>query len=228
MNRMHHSRQLGFTMVELLIASTIVIIVLSMAGMFLAQQAKMQKSTQNRSELQDRLRVGMQLVTQDLALAGNSAVIALTGAKMDITWPGCFDGAAGCVLVSDSGDTLKVRYLSSQFASGSECRDVTYRLLGTGVFERSDVGCGASANYVTLADNMVDFTVTVHCSNGNDLDAFPSASCPSVSSYGRSTTIDLVGQSRSPGTGVVAPGCATGYLCYAMTQETLMPNMKDQ
>lgn len=222
------ARQLGFTMVELLIASTIMIVVLSIAGIFLTQQAKMQKSTQNRSELQDRVRVGMQLVTQDLALAGNSAVMGLNGAKLDITWPGCFDGASGCVQVSDAGATLKVRYLSSQFASGSECRDVTYRLLETGVFERSDVGCGNGATYVSLADNMVDFTATVHCSNGSDLTAFPSGSCPSVSSYGRSVTVDLMGQSRSPGSGDTAAGCATGYLCYAMTQETLMPNMKDQ
>src|SRR5690606_27005751 len=189
-----------------------------MAGIFLTQQSKLQRATQNRSELQDRVRVGMQLVTQDLALAGNSAVMALNGARMDITWPGCFDGASGCVKVSDSGTNLSVRYLSSQFGSGSECRDVTYRLLGTGVFERSDVGCGDTAAYVTLAEDMVEFNVTVHCSNGTDLDTFPSASCPAVSSYGRSTTVDLLGQSRSPGTGDTAPGCATGYLCYGMTQ----------
>jgi type II secretory pathway pseudopilin PulG len=223
-----NARQFGFTMVELLIASTIMIVVLAIAGVFLAQQSQLQKATQNRSELQDRVRVGMQLVTQDLALAGNSAVMGLNGAKLDITWPGCFDGAAGCVRVSDAGATLEVRYLSSQFASGSECRDITYRLLGTGVFERSDVGCGATATYVPLADNMVDFTTTVHCSNGTDLTAFPSGSCPPLSSYGRSVTVDLMGQSRSPGSGDTAAGCATGYVCYAMTQETLMPNMKDQ
>src|SRR5690606_30362083 len=126
------------------------------------------------------------LMTQDLALAGNSAIVDTTGARMDITWPGCFDGSAGCVEVADSGTSLKVRYLSSQFSSGSECRDVTYRLTEGSVFERSDVACGSGPDFVALAEGIVDFDVTVHCSNGLDLNEFPSTQCPPLSSYGRS------------------------------------------
>lgn len=217
----------GITVVELLIAASIMVIVLAIAGVFLAQQSKLQRSTQNRSELQDRVRVGMQLIAQDLALVGNSAVVANDGRRLDIVWPGCFDKADGCVEVSDSGETLKVRYLSSQFTSGNECRDVTYRLTGD-VLQRSDVACAASESYVDLANNIIDFEVTVHCSNGIDLIEFPSAQCPPLTSYGRSATVELVGQSRAPGGGMTAPGCATDYLCFAMAQETLMPNMKDQ
>lgn len=220
-------RQEGLTVVELLIAASIVVIVLAIAGVFLAQQAQLQRSTQNRSELQDRVRVGMQLIAQDLALVGNSAVVDNAGHRLDIVWPGCFDAAMGCVELSDAGTRLKVRYLSSQFTSGNECRDVTYRL-NSGVLQRSDVACAASESYVDLANNIIDFEVTVHCSNGNDLDEFPSAQCPPLSSYGRSATVALVGQSRAPGNGMTAPGCAADYLCFAMTQETLMPNMKDQ
>lgn len=218
----------GLTVVELLIAASIVVAVLAMAGVFLAQQTQMQRATQNRSELQDRVRVGMQLMSQDLALTGNSAVIALDGGRLDITWPGCFDGAAGCLEVADSGRSMKVRYLSSQFPSGDECRDVTYRLSNDGVLQRSDVGCGEAESFVDLADDIVTFEVTVHCSNGNDLNEFPSAQCPTLNSYGRSVTVELVGQSRTPTSGPTAPGCAPGHMCFAMTQETLMPNMKDQ
>lgn len=221
------SGQLGLTLVELLIAATIVIMVLAIVGVFLGQQAQLQKSTQNRSELQDRVRVGMQLITQDLALAGNSAVVANDGRKLDIVWPGCFDGVDGCVEVSGGGTSLKVRYLSSQFSSGEECRDVTYRLT-SGVLQRSDVSCGADETYVDLAEGVVSFLVTVHCSNGIDLNEFPDAQCPPLSGYGRSATVELVGQSRSPGSGMTAAGCDPDYLCFAMTQETLMPNMKDQ
>lgn len=221
-------REAGFTVVELLISALIVVIVLAIAGAFLAQQTRMQRATQNRSELQDRVRVGMQLVTQDLALAGNSAVIATDGGKLDITWPGCFDGAAGCVEVDDAGSRLKLRYLSSQFATGNECRDVTYRLAAGGQFQRSDVACGGNDDFVELASDIRQFQVTIHCSNALDLNTFPSPQCPPLSSYGRSATVDLVGQSRAPGDGMAGPACDAGFLCFALTQETLMPNMKDQ
>src|SRR5690606_32730907 len=168
------NRQAGITVIELLIAASIMMIVLGIAGAFLAQHTQLQRSTQNRSELQDRVRVGMQLIAQDLALTGNSAIVANDGRRLDVTWPGCFDGAAGCVELSDAGTTLKVRYLSSQFTSGSECRDVTYRLTG-GVLQRSDVACAASESFIDLANNVIDFEVTVHCGNGDDLNEFPSA-----------------------------------------------------
>lgn len=228
MTRSRTVSQLGITVVELLIAATIMILVLGMAGVFLAQQSQLQKTTQNRSELQDRVRVGMQLVAQDLALAGNSAVIAPDGSKLGITWPGCFDGAAGCVKVADSGSELGVRYLSSQFASGNECRDVSYRLSADGALERSDVACSATADFVGLVDNVVSFVVTVHCSNGADVTTFPSTSCPATTSYGRSATVELMARSRTAASGPSETGCPTDFVCYAMTQETLMPNMKDQ
>lgn len=218
----------GFTVVELLVAASITVLVLAMAGFFLAQQNQLQRTTQNRTELQDRVRVAVQLMTQDLALTGNSAVMATDGGRLNIVWPGCFDGAAGCLEVTSGGQAMRVRYLSSQFSSGSECRDVSYRLTGAGNLERSDVSCGDPENYIQLADRILDFEVTVHCSNGSDFDVFPTAGCPPATGYGRSVTVELVGQSRMPGTGLTAPGCPSDFMCFAMRQETLMPNMKDQ
>lgn len=221
-------RQAGFTVVELLVAAFITVLVLAMAGYFLAQQNQLQRATQNRTELQDRVRVAVQLMTQDIALTGNSAVMAPDGGRLNIVWPGCFDGAAGCLEVTSGGQAMRLRYLSSQFSAGSECRDVAYRLTGTGNLERSDVPCGGSEDFVELADRILDFEVTVHCSNGTDFDVFPTAGCPPTTGYGRSVTVELVGQSRMPGTGLTAPGCPSNYMCFAMRQETLMPNMKDQ
>lgn len=218
----------GFTVVELLIAATITVAILAMAAVFLSQQTQLQRTTQNRTELQDRIRTGLQLMSQDLALTGNSAVMATDGARLSVAWPGCFDGAAGCLEVTDSGRAMRVRYLSSQFTSGNECRDVSYRLTGDGVLERSDVACGGTEEFVGLADRVISFEATVHCSSGDDYNEFPNAGCPPKSGYGRSITTTLIGQSRSPGTGLSAPGCPTDFLCFEMTQETMMPNMKDQ
>lgn len=222
------SRNSGFTVVELLIAAAITVTVLGIAGVFLAQQAQLQRATQNRTELQDRVRVGLQLISQDLALAGNSAIIAADGGRMEVSFPGCFDGGAGCLRVEDAGRTMGVRYLSSQFGTGQNCRDVTYRLTESGVLQRSDVACGADEVFVDLAERIVDFEVTVHCSNGSDFNTFPDAGCPPKGGYGRSATVTLMGHSRATGTGMSLPGCPADFLCFEMTQETLMPNMKDQ
>lgn len=218
----------GFTLVEFLIATAVMLVILSIAGIFLAQQARLQRSTQLRSELQDRVRTSMQLVTQDLALAGNSSIIDGSGRRLDIVWPGCFDGASGCVEVEDAGQTLRVRYLSSQFTSGNECRDVTYSLDGSGVILRSDVLCGGSEDFVELSSDIVNFASTVNCSNGSGLTAFPSSGCPPILSYGRSVTVDILGRSTVQASGESMAGCPSGYVCFGMTQETLVPNMKDQ
>lgn len=224
----HKTSTLGFTVVELLIASTILVVVLGIAGVFFARQTQMQRSTQGRNELQDRVRVSMQLVTQDLALAGNSAVIDGTGSKTSTLWPTCFDGGKGCLVVADAGTSLQVRYLSSQFPVADACRDVAYRLDAAGVLERSDVACGAAAAYLPLASNLVRFGVDVQCSNGTTSTTFPVSTCPPGASYGRSATVRVMGQSRTPLSGPSITGCPTDRLCFEMTQEVQLPNMKDQ
>ncbi len=225
---LHRTSTLGFTIVELLIASTILVVVLGIAGVFFARQTQMQRSTQGRNELQDRVRVSMQLVTQDLALAGNSAVIDGAGSKTSTMWPACFDGGKGCLVVADGGTSVQVRYLSSQFPVADACRDVAYRLDASGALERSDVGCGEAAAYVPLAPNLVVFRVEVLCSNGTQSDTFPTSTCPPGTSYGRSATVRVMGQSRTPLSGPVLTGCPADRLCFEMTQEVLFPNMKDQ
>lgn len=224
-------RSLGLTVVELLIASSIVVIVLGLASIFLAQQAQMQKRVQTRNEVQDRVRVGMQLVVQDLALAGNSVVIDSTGAKSEATnWPFCFDGGKGCLVLEDQGlddSAVSVRYLTSQFPAAQACRDVTYRLEGT-TLQRSDVPCEADPAFVDLASDILEFKAQVICSTGVLYDAFPTGGCGGGTSYGRSMLVSLRAQSSVPLDGQTDATCPEERICFEMQQEVLIPNMKDQ
>lgn len=223
--------QAGVTVVELLIASAILVIIIGAASVFFAQQAQLQRRVQARNEVQDKVRVAMQLVTQDLALAGNSAVIDSTGAKDEaVTWPFCFDGGRGCLTIaadSATASAVAVRYLSSQFPAANACRDVSYRLSGT-TLQRSDVPCESAASFVDLAPGTTEFTVEVICSTGTSFAAFPTGACGGGISYGRSAFVSVAAQSTNPVSGGSDAGCAVDRICFAMQQEVLIPNMKDQ
>jgi len=222
--------------------------VLGLASIYFGQQIELQRNVQARNEVQDRVRVAMQLVTQDLALAGNSLLVTATGAvNTPASFPGCFDqvgGGVSCVElgnVSTSHSTLRLRYVSSLFPAADACRDVGYRL-ANGTLQRSDVACGASENFVALAPNTLGFKVVMVCSNGNRFAAFPVAGCGGGVSYGRSALISVAGQSAgttggtSPQVSLVTPtagsettiDCPAGRICFGMTQEVLIPNLKDQ
>ncbi|MEX2535363.1 MAG: hypothetical protein WD273_07135 [Trueperaceae bacterium] len=219
----------GMTVVELLIAGFILVIILGAAAAFLSQQARMQQNIQTRSELQDRVRVSMQLATQDLALAGNSVYLTSSGAKDNtVTWPFCFDGGLGCLTVENVNATtsvIAVRYLSSQFTSTDACRDVTYRVTGT-VLERSDVPCEDTASFIELAPDLLEFKVKVICSNGNVYEEFDNTTCSGA--YGRSASISISAQSQWPHNAAPDTNCPADRLCFAMAQEVLIPNMKGQ
>lgn len=246
MNRPSKS-QLGLTVIELLVAGAVLVIVLGAAAIYFGQQIQLQRNVQARNELQDRVRVAMQLITQDLALAGNTMLVTASGA---VTTPasflGCFQvgGGASCVEVgnlSTASSTLRLRYVSSLFPATDACRDVSYRL-HNGTLQRSDVLCGASEAFIDLAPNTLGFKVVMVCSNGNRFAAFPVASCGGGLSYGRSAIVSVAGQSAgatggtSPQLRMVTPSlgsetmidCPTGRVCFGMTQETLIPNLKDQ
>lgn len=225
------STKAGITIVELLVASLILVVLLGTLGVFFARQTDLQRRVQARNEVQDRIRVAMQLVTQDLALAGNSTVIDSTGARSSgVTWPFCFDGARGCLELANEGpvsSTVQVRYVSSQFPAAEACRDVTYRLSGS-TLQRSDVECGDLAAFVDLAPDVLEFKVSVICSTGTAFDEFPVSGCGSSVSYGRSALVFIAGQSSNPINGVAGEDCDEGRICFDVQQEVLIPNMKDQ
>jgi prepilin-type N-terminal cleavage/methylation domain-containing protein len=238
----------GMTVIELLVASAVLATVLGLAAVYLAQQSQLQRNVQARNEVQDRVRVAMQLLTQDIALAGNTLLVTPAGAVTTPTgFPGCFPqtgGGSSCVElgnVSASSSTLRLRYVSSLFPAAEACRDVSYQL-SNGTLERSDVSCGAPDVFVPLAPNMLGFKVVMVCSNGSRFATFPEAGCGGGISYGRSALVSVAGQSTwatagaSPQVGLVTTtigsettiDCPTGRICFGITQEVLIPNLKDQ
>lgn len=241
----------GFSLLELLVAMVITVVVLGLASVFFAQQTALQRAVQSRNDVQDRIRVTTQLVTQDLSLAGAAVRIAPDGTiDTDAGVADCAPKAAVRCLdlgkVTDTASTLHVRYLSSQFPSAEACRDIEYRL-EAGALQRRDVACGTATGtegFVDLAPDMLGFKVVVVCSTGLRVETFGEDSCPN--GYGRSAIVSVGGVSSIPHDGgsrdvtfvtatradssfaFASVACPAGRVCYGMTQEVLMPNLKDQ
>jgi type II secretory pathway component PulJ len=238
----------GFSIVELLVAALVFVIVLGATGIFFALQVQLQRDVQNRNDVQDRIRVALQLVTQDLALAGNTIRMSNAGSIESGTgFSGCFaqgTGGESCLELADvsaTASTLRVRYVSSQFPLAESCRDVSYRLNG-GALQRSDVACGGTVAWVDLAPSVLGFKTVVVCSNTNRYDSFPVAGCGGGASYARSALVSVAASSlgavNAPsgpmsvvGTDPATPttvACPAARACFDGTQEVLMPNLKDQ
>jgi type II secretory pathway component PulJ len=229
----------GVTFIELLIAATILVVVLGLAGTFFAQQIQLQRAVQARNEVQDTLRVVTQLLTQDLSLAGATIGINDAGRieNQISSFGGCF--ATGCLTLDASGPTLEMRYMSSQFAASAACREVRYGVTN-GTLQRSDVACGETEDPIDLAPNVRGFSVIFVCSNGTRIGSFPDAACPGASTYARTAFVSVAGAStiavRGPTANVSVESttagsptpidCPVGRYCYAMTQEVLLPNLK--
>jgi len=250
--------RLGLSVVELLIAGFILVIVLGLAGTFFAQQTQLQRDVQARNEVQDRVRVALQLVTQDIALVGNSVLVDASGAvepAAQLPLAGCartVDGTAidSCFGVFEGPSapnvSVALRYLSSQFDPSEACRDVRYQLIGN-VLQRSDVECEEDTAWIDLATDILAFRAVVVCSDGERLPTFPDAACQAPAGYGRTAIVSVVGRSPTavrtddvprdvitvnPGntqaTTFVPIPCTARRACFGGTEETLMPNLKDR
>lgn len=240
----------GFTFIELLIAGTILVIVLALGGAFISQQTTLQRAVQSRNDVQDRVRVVMQVVTQDFSLAGNS-VLSTPAGGLFAQNPGLCRNLSSpnvnrsCVEVetdSDRYSTVAIRYLSSQFPAGQECRDVVYEAEPGGNLLRSDVPCEADEDFVPFATNVEVFTVVLKCSDGaTRLSEFTSPTgCPS--GYPRSAVITFGSRSDIPVRGastetltylnadeeLQSVDCESGFVCFSQSQEILLPNLKDR
>jgi len=244
-------RRSGLSIVELLIAGLVLVILLGAVGIFFGLQVQLQRDVQNRNDVQDRVRVAIQLVTQDLALAGNTLLMTAAGAiDLNVPFPGCFPFGTSpnefesCMELTDvsaTSSTLSLRYVSSQFPVADACRDVAYRLTGA-VLQRSDVACGATASWIDLAPGVEGFKTVIVCSNATRFASFPVVGCGGGTSYARSALVSVAAASLgtvrtvSQGMAVVstAPAtptpvaCPAGRVCFDGTQEVLMPNLKDQ
>lgn len=270
-DRVPAGRSGGFSLVEVLVAAAVLIVVLGIVALYFGQQASLSRRTQARSDTQDRARLVMQLVTQDLSLAGAKSYIAsdgsLTASASIATCPVYTDPNSGnditpCLLVTDGGnqDSLSMMYVNSLRATSSACRLVAYRFSGN-TLERYDASftCNTSTALVDtsvstvtfdpIADDVLAVDVALSCSSattsGTQLSKYPDETqCAYGSSYPRSATVTVVAESKIDvpgsaaktidtaskgisGTTGGAVTCPANRFCYTITQQVLLPNLKE-
>ncbi len=257
----------GFTLLELMVAGVILAIILAVVGNYFVQQTDLSRRTQARSEVQDKVRMVMQVVTQDLQLAGGATYSDAAGTILPtaVSLGSCpFDADSGentCLRAGngngDERDVVSVVYINSLRSTAEACREVGYRVTDNGTLERADVGCTTPValldpdtdgnNYQPLASNIlaldVQYVCTIKDPSSGDFIRQPSyppdrSACPLGASYVRSAVVSVIGRSdvRVGGapqeTYTTATGkqvsCEPDFICFALTQEILLPNLKDR
>lgn len=161
----------GFTILELLVVLAIFTGVLTIATRFLASQSQDTRIIQERNEVQDRARLVLQMVSQDLILAGSSRYIRNNEVRFDeASWVSCAPGTP-CLSGTDHSerDTFVTRYHTSLYPSGQECRSVGYAFDETTLL-RADVPCSqaptgaiAASSYREFAPNITQLNITYVC-----------------------------------------------------------------
>lgn len=234
----------GLTLVELLVATTLMVIVLGIVSIFFARQARLTRVTQAQSEVQDTARAVMQLVSNDLLSAGANQYVPTPSSPVT---PVDLKVAAGAILQGTDGglidDVTTLAYVSSLRSSlSTACREVAYQV-SSGVLERSDVPCGGTASPSVLANNVLAFDLVYLCSDG--FTAATPGDCPTATTYVRSVQVGLMlrSQSRShpgaPQPSFTAPThdypsaggggtvqCPAGYACAVLTDTVQTPSLK--
>lgn len=243
-------RNSGFTLIETIVAMSILSIVLWLGIGYFIQTREVAQQAQTQSEVQDRVRSVMQMVTNDLQLAGSSRYTDSSGnttSQLSCVISSCLSGAASGAN-SAVTDKLTVRYASSLQDSGaSACRRVDYLIVNNSL-RRSDQTCATADSTVTTAlentnneisGNILALDIQYVCSTGTTTNQYPdNTNCPSGTSYPRSALVTVVGRSSNPDgktsiktyrtTSGQTVTCPAQYVCYSMTQQVLMPNLKDQ
>ena len=227
----------GFTLVELLLASALLAVVLALGLRYFTESAQLSRENQARSDLQDRTRMVMQVVTQDLQLVGSRYWNQGTVNRAFIL-------PADSVLVSqdnEAQDSLTLYYVTSLRGPWEACRRVDYRFTGD-TLERSDANATSGQgnectepdpSFAPLAEGILALDIVYLCSHGesrNTSDCGPDA-------YPRSALVEVVARSSVPVKASTSPRefttvsgesvpCPEGYACYSLRQEVLMPNLK--
>lgn len=226
-------RRRGFTLVELLIAMGILAGILTLVAVYFADQRDLTQRTQSRSEVQDRVRMVMQMVTQDLQMVGSRGFLDSSGNLVTTVSSGC--SGVNCLTSTNAGvqDGFAAQYVTTlRTDSAQACRAVSYAFSGN-TLQRSDVPCGSAASLVDLAPHILAMDIQYQCSNNTTSNT---VSCPS-GSYPRSARVTVIGQSASTVANISASSyttasgstvsCPAGRICLALTQEVLMPNLKN-
>jgi prepilin-type N-terminal cleavage/methylation domain-containing protein len=164
-------RTQGFTILELLVVLVIFTGVLTIATRFLASQSQDTRIVQERNEVQDRARLVLQMVSQDLILAGSSRFIRGNEVRFDeANWVSCAPGTPCLTGTNHSErDTFITRYHTSLYPNGQECRAVGYAFSGTTLL-RADVPCSQAptgaipaSSYREFAANITQLNISYVC-----------------------------------------------------------------
>jgi prepilin-type N-terminal cleavage/methylation domain-containing protein len=155
-------RTKGLTILELMVALAIFGIVLAIATRFFASQSQDTRIVQERNEVQDRARLVLQMVSQDLILAGSSRFIRNNEVRFDAAnWVSCAPGTP-CLTGTDNTDhdTFVTRYHTSLYPSGQECRSIGYSFNATTLM-RADVPCSQAPTGAIAAGSYLEFATQI-------------------------------------------------------------------
>lgn len=243
----------GFTLIEVLLAMLILAILGAIVARALADQADLSRRVQARNEVQDKARVVMELVKQDLFLAGSSRYVTFSGSGNSFAaavtssvpnWTAC---STNPCLSADSAnsttlqDRFSVRYVTSLRDPTQACRRVTYTFTTGNILQRSDVTCNNSDNPQPLADQVLALNVRFECSDGG----FEDTGSPPCSGnrYPRAALVTVVVASNDPapgnpseataftiptGSSTQTVSCPPRRICYALTDRVELPSLKDK
>jgi prepilin-type N-terminal cleavage/methylation domain-containing protein len=155
-------RNQGLSILELMVVLAIFGAVLAIATRFFASQSQDTRIIQERNEVQDRARLVLQLVSQDLILAGSSRFIRGNEVRFDAAnWVSCAPGTP-CLSGTDNtnNDTFMTRYHTSLYPSGQECRSVGYSFSSTTLL-RADVPCSQAPTNNIPASSYREFATGI-------------------------------------------------------------------
>jgi len=244
----------GVTLIEMFIVLAIIGTILAIVGSFFNQQRLLASRNAARNEVQDKVKMVMQLITQDLQLAGSRAVVganttinplnnALTATNATATVSG----------VTYSKDQFVVRYYTT-LRTSNLCREVKFGFNSASpqTIRRDDIAgsCSGSAPNSSaptnpLADNILALDIVYVC--GNVAATVVNSGSPPCSGngYARTAKVAVVAQSNDPIpryqdpnqyptyslssgslTRTVNLACPANRICYALEQEILMPNLR--
>jgi type II secretory pathway component PulJ len=249
---MKRTRTHGFTILELLLAGAMLGTLMTGLGMYFVSTTDLDRRSQAQADVQDKIRTGVQLLTQDLQTLGSSRYIKGSEVLNHADWAGCdvspkcLEGTTGTTAaagVKSTPDSLQGRYITSLLPESEACRKFAYRVTNTSL-ERSEQPCTSiSTNFAELADGILGFDIVYLCSDNEQVNT---PACPTVTlgstsvvRFVRSARFTLIGRSSQqipnantaeqyalPSGGQVS--CPAKYSCFAMTQDVLMPNLKDR
>lgn len=223
-------RKGGFTLLELLVALSLLVVALGLLARSLIAQAAVARLTEARSEAQDKARLVMSLVAQDLELAGSRHLV-----REDLTTASPGNGTpcptAPCLVATNGGirDGLAVSYATSLRAEADACRRVEYRFVALEL-QRSEVGCGQQSAHATVAAGVIGLDVVYLCGDGTTVHTL-APGCPAAPRSARVTVVavsqDVLIGHRDPRAYPLLTGgaCPAERVCFALEQEVFMPNL---